>query len=156
MDKLKNTLEISVLKACENSELKQFNQKKYFFILNKYDQVLAGSYENGIIKTVENIGTETNENSILELRIFNEDANLFLKKSNNKLKVYKPILKNQIDKSGLYFEDKSVEIDTKFTGKHYNKLALKRFYDYDEKNKLAYIKYEYLEKLDFSKNGGNQ
>lgn len=144
MKALKNTLEVLLLKAFENPDLKNFNSKKYYFIMHKYNQVLAGSYENGEIKTMPTIETDTSENSILELRIFNETANLFFKKVGLELKLYKPILKAHL--AQYETKEKSTEIDTKFTGSIYKYLILKEVYDYDENN-LAYVKYEYLEEL---------
>ena len=146
MKTLKNTLEVLLLQASENPDLRNFNSKKYYFIMHKYNQVLAGSYENGEIKTMPTIETDTSENSILELRIFNETANLFFKKVGAELKLYKPILKTQLVQHEHETKERSEEIDTKFTGSSYKYLILTEVYDHDENN-LAYVKYEYLEQL---------
>lgn len=154
MNSLKKTLELAVLKSCKNPKLTGFDTRHYYFIMHKYDQVLAGSYDNGEIKTTDEICSETTENSVLELRIFNEGANIFLKKTGNTLKAYEPILKKDIVSKELEMgEEKEVELDTKFIGENFDELVKRRVYCYDE-NKLAYVKFEYLERLQKKKKGG--
>lgn len=162
MSSLKKTLELTVLKSCKNPKLTGFDTRHYYFIMHKYDQVLAGSYDNGDIETTNEICSETTENSVLELRIFNEGANIFLKKTGNTLKAYEPILKKDIVNKGLEMaEVEKIEIDTKFTGGNFDKLVKTKVYDYDrdydDENKstyLAYVKFEYLERLQKDKKGG--
>lgn len=142
---LKELLKKSLAEHDLDKEFKDDALNQFYFILYNYDEVLVGEYINDKVRTRECKEEKTYTlEGVLKLILFNEYLNCTFKNINGNLKIYKPLLKNDIKNKD--FEKICIEIDPKFSSRKYNKLNLMNVYDYDENN-LAYVKYQYLDSL---------